>query len=282
MRRRRARSRRRLQRLHLQPPRAARASSSAPAHAFRSTSRHRGAAAGLGASGARACSTACTGCSRSALVEQRTGRVVLARDRLGRQAAVPGRAPAAALRAASTLPALLAARRRRHERRPGRAAPLPVAGTPSCPAPRTILRGVRKLAAGDACWSSSPTAAAASARYWNPPFERDRRRGWTPRTGGRGARGAARGRAAADGRRRAGRHPALRRAGLEPDRRAARRGGPARAGDVLDRLPGRGRARGQRVRVLGPRRRASSGPTTTRSGSAPTSSWRRCRGRSPR
>ena len=71
------------------------------------------------------------------MVERDSGRVLLARDRLGIKplylAEVDG-----ALRFASTLPALLA-RRRRHERRPGGAAPLPDLHS-VVPAPRTILR----------------------------------------------------------------------------------------------------------------------------------------------
>ena len=60
-----------------------------------------------------------------ALLETGSGRCVLVRDRLGIKPLYLAELPGGGLRAASTLPALLAAGRRRHERRPGRAAPLP-------------------------------------------------------------------------------------------------------------------------------------------------------------
>ena len=181
-------------------------------------------------------------------------RALRARARPARhQAALPRRA--ARRRPARRLDAAGAAGRGRrgHERGPGRAAPLPQlalrrAGSADDPQRRPQARPGHR----DGGRARRPPQRAGLLE----PAARARRR---PLAGGvarRAARRAARGRAAADGLRRAGRRAAVRRAGLEPDRRAARRAGPARAGDVLDRLPRRGRARGQRVRVLGPDRRA--------------------------
>ena len=202
------------------------------------------------------------------LVEERTGRVVLARDRLGVKPLYLADLPGGGLRAASTLPALV---------RAGgvdtRVDPVALHHYLSwhsiVPAPRTILRGVRKLAPATVL-VVEPDGTRRERRWWDPPFARDR--DWAPRgVGGGGRRRAAHRRAPADGRRRAGRDPALRRPRLEPDRRPARRAGPARPGDVLDRLPGRRRPRGRRVRVLGPRgarvrHRAPPDPRRARAG----------------
>ena len=192
-----------------------------------------------------------------ALLEIGSGRCVLVRDRLGIKPLYLAELPGGGLRAASTLPALLAAGGVDTSVDPV-ALHHYLSWHSVVPAPRTILNGVRKLAARHAARRSSPTAAAASASTGTRRTSATRR----PLRGGvarRAAGRAARRRAAADGLRRAGRRAALRRAGLEPDRGAAGRAGPARAGDVLDRLPRRGRPRGQRVRVLGPRRASEFG-----------------------
>lgn len=105
-----------------------------------------------------------------ALVEQRTGRVVLARDRLGVKPLYVAQA-AGALRFASTLPALLAA-----------------GGVDTTvddvalhhylswhsivPAPRTILRGVQKLPPAT-LRVIEPDGTSRDRVYWDPPFERD-------------------------------------------------------------------------------------------------------------
>ena len=181
-----------------------------------------------------------------ALVERDSGRVLLGRDRLGIKplyltrgrasgCASPRRCPRCWPVAAST------------PRRPGRAAPLPEL---------PLRRAARRAPSCAAC--------ASSRRPPSCVVEPDGRRTHRRRTGGRlRPRRAER----ADwSERRTGRRrvlealrtaverrmvadvpvgvPAVRRAGLEPDRRPARRGGPARAADVLDRLRGgRRRAR---------------------------------------
>jgi asparagine synthase (glutamine-hydrolysing) len=105
-----------------------------------------------------------------ALVERRTGRVVLARDRLGVKPLYVAEA-GGALRFASTLPALLAA-----------------GGVDTSvddvalhhylswhsivPAPRTILRGVRKLPPATVR-VIEPHGGTHDRVYWDPPFERD-------------------------------------------------------------------------------------------------------------
>ena len=161
-----------------------------------------------------------------AIVERDSGRVVLARDRLGIKplylAEVPG-----ALRFASTLPALLEGggvdtsidRAALHSYLSFHAV---------VPAPRTVLSGVRKLPAGHGAGRRArrhdprPDVLAAAV-HARPGEGRLVGRG----LGGGGARRAAPRRAPPDGRRRRGRRAAVGRRRLEPGRRAARRAGPA-------------------------------------------------------
>ena len=113
-----------------------------------------------------------------AIVERDSGRVVLARDRLGIKplylAEVAGRA---ALRQHAAGAAR--GRRRRHLARPGRAAPLPElprgrAGAADRPG-RACASCRRRP-----CGSSSPTARRATGRYWQPPYTRDpAKAGWS-------------------------------------------------------------------------------------------------------
>ncbi len=105
-----------------------------------------------------------------ALVERRTGRVVLARDRLGVKPLYVAEADGA-LRFASTLPALLA----------GGGVDTGVDDVALhhylswhsiVPAPRTILRGVAKLPPATVR-VLEPGGGARDRVYWDPPFERD-------------------------------------------------------------------------------------------------------------
>ena len=267
--RRRARPRGRLQRLHLQPPRAARRARAARPRVPLDL-RHRGDPARLARVGRGRCSTGSPGMFAFALLETGSGRCVLVRDRLGIKPLYLAELPGGGLRAASTLPALLAAGDVDTSVDPV-ALHHYLSWHSVVPAPRTILSGVRKLPPATLL-TVEPDGTRRAARVLEPAARARRADRCAGGVARRAAGRPARRRAAAHGLRRAGRRAAVGRAGLEPDRRAAGRAGPARAGDVLDRLPRRGRARGQRVRVLRPRRAASSAPTTTRSGSAPTSS----------
>ena len=155
--------------------------------------------------------------------------MVLGRDRLGIKplylAEVDG-----ALRFASTLPALLAGGGGIDTEIDPVALHHYLSFHSVVPAPLTILRGVRKLAAGDAADRRARRRRAASVATGRPTSRgRGRARPSGRRLGGGCAGGAAHRGAAADGRRRSRRRAALRRPRLEPDRRAARRGGPARA-----------------------------------------------------
>ena len=160
------------------------------------------------------------------LVEHASGRCVLARDRLGMKPLYLQELRDGGLRIASSLPALVAG---------GgvdtRVDPVALHHYLSfhsiVPAPRTILRGVRKLPPATVL-IVEPDGQRRERRYWDPPFERDPARAdWSAEDWEDGGHGrAAGGGAAAHGRRRAGRDPAVGRARLEPDRRAARRAGP--------------------------------------------------------
>src|SRR3954454_9844850 len=105
------------------------------------------------------------------LVEKRTGRVVLARDRLGVKPLYLADLPGGGLRAASSLPALL-----RAGGVDARVDPVALHHYLSwhsiVPAPRTILRDVAKLAPATVL-VIEPDGRRRERRYWDPPFERD-------------------------------------------------------------------------------------------------------------
>jgi asparagine synthase (glutamine-hydrolysing) len=105
------------------------------------------------------------------LVEHASGRCVLARDRLGIKPLYLQDLPDGGLRMASSLPAIVAG---------GgvdtRVDPVALHHYLSfhsiVPAPRTILRGVRKLPPATVL-VLEPDGRRRQRRYWDPPFERD-------------------------------------------------------------------------------------------------------------
>ena len=105
------------------------------------------------------------------LVEHASGRSVLARDRLGKKPLYLQELRDGGLRIASSLPALVAG---------GgvdtRVDPVALHHYLSfhsiVPAPRTILRGVRKLPPATVL-IVEPDGSRRERRYWDPPFERD-------------------------------------------------------------------------------------------------------------
>src|SRR5215207_2103296 len=105
------------------------------------------------------------------IVEHRSGRAVLARDRLGKKPLYLQELGDGGLRLASSLPALVAA---------GgvdtRVDPVALHHYLSfhsiVPAPRTILRGVAKLPPATVM-VIEPDGRRRERRYWDPPFERD-------------------------------------------------------------------------------------------------------------
>ena len=105
------------------------------------------------------------------LVEHASGRCVLARDRLGKKPLYLQELRDGGLRIASSLPALVAG---------GgvdtRVDPVALHHYLSfhsvVPAPRTILRGVRKLPPATVL-VLEPDGSRRERRYWDPPFERD-------------------------------------------------------------------------------------------------------------
>ena len=112
-----------------------------------------------------------------ALVEHESGRVVLARDRLGVKPLYLADLPGRGLRFASTLPALLAAGDVDTDIDPV-ALHHYLSLHSIVPAPRTILRGVGKLAPATVL-TVEPDGRRTERRYWDPPFERDpERAGW--------------------------------------------------------------------------------------------------------
>jgi len=113
------------------------------------------------------------------LVEIGSGRCALARDRLGKKPLYLAEAPGGGLRFASTLPALL------------RGGGMDTGVDPVAlhhylslhsivPAPRTILRGARKLAPATLL-VVEPDGTRRERRFWDPPFTRDpEREHWAP------------------------------------------------------------------------------------------------------
>jgi len=112
------------------------------------------------------------------LLDERSGRVTLVRDRLGIKPLYLAELPGGGLRAASTLPALL------------RAGGVDTTIDPVAlhhylswhsvvPAPRTILRGVRKLPPATLLHVERD-GTRRERRWWDPPFARDPERvGWS-------------------------------------------------------------------------------------------------------
>jgi asparagine synthase (glutamine-hydrolysing) len=112
------------------------------------------------------------------LLDERSGRVTLVRDRLGVKPLYLADLPGGGLRAASTLPALL------------RAGGVDTSIDPVAlhhylswhsvvPAPRTILNGVRKLPPATVL-EIDAGGTRSERRWWDPPFTRDpARAGWS-------------------------------------------------------------------------------------------------------
>ncbi len=147
--------------------------------------------------------------------------------------------------------------RRRHPHRPRRAAPLPVVPLRRPAAAHDPARG-RQGAARVTLVAIEPDGRKTTTTVLGTRLHAARGPGRLVRTrlGGRRSRVAARRGRAPAGRRRTGRMPAVRRRRLQPHRRAARRSGPTRPADLLDRLRiGRRRQR-RRVQVLRHHRQA--------------------------
>ena len=98
---------------------------------------------------------------------------MLVRDRLGIKPLYLAELPGGGLRAASTLPALLAAGGVDTSVDPV-ALHHYLSWHSVVPAPRTILRGVRKLAPATVL-TIEPDGRRSERVYWNPPHERDER-----------------------------------------------------------------------------------------------------------
>jgi asparagine synthase (glutamine-hydrolysing) len=119
-----------------------------------------------------------------AIAELDSGRVILARDRLGIKplywSDVDDADGSGALRFASSLPALVAAGGVDTELDPV-ALHHYLSFHSVVPAPRTILRGVRKLAPGT-IMRIEPDGRRSETTYWEPVFERSpERAGWSAR-----------------------------------------------------------------------------------------------------
>jgi asparagine synthase (glutamine-hydrolysing) len=104
------------------------------------------------------------------LVEHASGRAVLARDRLGKKPLYLQELPDGGLRLASSLPALVAAGGV-DTRVDAVALHHYLSFHSIVPAPRTILRGVRKLPPATVL-VVEPDGRRRERRYWDPPFER--------------------------------------------------------------------------------------------------------------
>ena len=214
----------RLQRLHLQLRAAARRAGAATGTAFFSHSDTEVIGKAYAQWGID-CVQRFKGMFAFAIVERDSGRLVLARDRLGiKPLYLDQTRDAAALRVDACR----------------RCSP-PAASTPRIdtvalsyymsfhsvvPAPRTILNGVRKLPPATVRVVEPDGTSRPTRCYWDPPFTRDASRAdWTERDWQDALVDSLRTAVAAPhGRRRAGRRAAVRRHRLEPRRRAARRG----------------------------------------------------------
>src|SRR3954469_17141761 len=105
------------------------------------------------------------------LVEERTGRLVLARDRLGIKPLSLAELPGGGLRAASSLPALV--RAGGVDTRVDPVALHHYLSWPSTvPGPRTVVRGVGKLPPATVLVIEAD-GTRRERRFWDPPFARD-------------------------------------------------------------------------------------------------------------
>jgi asparagine synthase (glutamine-hydrolysing) len=105
------------------------------------------------------------------LSDERSGRVTLVRDRLGIKPLYLAELPGGGLRAASTLPALVQAGGVDTSIDPV-ALHHYLSWHSVVPAPRTILRGVRKLPPATLL-EIAPDGTRSERRWWDPPFSRD-------------------------------------------------------------------------------------------------------------
>ena len=160
----------RLQRLHLQPPRAARGArprSATPSARPRDTEVILRGWVEWG----EGVLDRLAGMFAFALLEIESGRCVLVRDRLGIKPLYLAELPGGGLRAASTLPALVAAGGVDTGVDPV-ALHHYLSWHSVVPAPRTILKGVRKLPPATLL-VVEPDGTRREREYWNPPHERD-------------------------------------------------------------------------------------------------------------
>ena len=238
----------RLQRLHLQPPRAARRAGGRGLR-LRLGERHRGDPQGLPLLG-RGLPRPAAGHVRLRAARDRTGRHAAGARPAGHQAAVPGRGPRGGC-ALPPAPGAAGRRRRGHLGRPRGAAPLHELARGGAPAADDPGRG-DQAAAGHDGGDRGRRPAHRPALVAGRVQPRPRPARW-PSPSGTGAAGVPADRGAPpDGGRRARGRAAVRRAGLQPDRGAAGPRRPGGPGHLLDRLPRRRRPRGQRVRLLRP------------------------------